>query len=63
MSWRMPVASARIACGADWPRRPRNGTSERAIMRQTGHRSVQMVRRYIRQGELFIDNAAAKLGL
>jgi site-specific recombinase XerD len=40
-----------------------NGASERAIMRQTGHRSVQTVRRYIRQGELFIDNAAAKLGL
>jgi hypothetical protein len=33
-------------------------------MRQTGHRSVQMVRRYIREGELFNDNVArrAKLG-
>jgi site-specific recombinase XerD len=41
----------------------RNGASERAIMNQTGHRSVQMVRRYIREGELFNDNAAAKLGL
>jgi integrase len=41
----------------------RNGASERAIMRQTGHRSVQMVRRYIREGELFTDNAAGKLGL
>lgn len=40
-----------------------NGASERAIMRQTGHRSVQMVRRYIREGELFTDNAAAQLGL
>jgi integrase len=41
----------------------RNGASERAIMKQTGHKSVQMVRRYIHQGELFGDNAATKLGL
>ena len=32
------------------------------IMRQTGHRSVQMVRRYIREGSLFHDNARANLG-
>jgi hypothetical protein len=32
-------------------------------MKQTGHRSVQIVRRYIREAELFHDNAAAKLGL
>ncbi len=37
------------------------GKSERAIMRQTGHRSVAMVRRYIRDAELFQDNAAAGL--
>jgi site-specific recombinase XerD len=41
----------------------RNGASERSIMRQTGHRSVAMVRRYIREAELFHDNAATKLGL
>ena len=35
------------------------GASERAIMAQTGHRSERMVRRYIRDGELFRDNAAA----
>jgi integrase len=39
------------------------GASERSIMRQTGHRSVQMVRRYIRDGSLFRENSAAKLGL
>ena len=39
------------------------GASERSIMNQTGHRSVQMVRRYIRDGNLFRDNSAAKLGL
>lgn len=39
------------------------GASERSIMNQTGHRSVQMVRRYIRQGTLFRENSAGKLGL
>jgi site-specific recombinase XerD len=39
------------------------GAPERAIMRQTGHRSVQTVRRYIRSGSLFTDNAAAYVGL
>lgn len=39
------------------------GASERSIMDQTGHRSVQMVRRYIRDGSLFRENSAAKLGL
>jgi integrase len=39
------------------------GASERSIMDQTGHRSVQMVRRYIRDGSLFRDNAAGQVGL
>jgi site-specific recombinase XerD len=39
------------------------GASERSIMNQTGHKSVQMVRRYIREGSLFRDNSAGKLGL
>ncbi len=39
------------------------GVQERDIMRQTGHRSVNMVRRYIREGELFRSNAAAQVGL
>ena len=39
------------------------GVGERAIMAQTGHRSVVMVRRYIRDGALFRDNAAAAVGL
>jgi integrase len=39
------------------------GASERSIMNQTGHRSVQMVRRYIRDGSLFMENSAGKLGL
>lgn len=37
------------------------GASERAIMRQTGHTSERTVRRYIRDGRLFHDNAAAGL--
>ena len=32
-------------------------------MKQTGHRWVQMVRRYIRDGSLFRENSAGKLGL
>jgi integrase len=34
------------------------GKSERAIMQQTGHKSVTTVRRYIRDGNLFRENAA-----
>jgi site-specific recombinase XerD len=40
-----------------------NGASELAIMKQTGHRSLNTVRKYIREGSLFRDNAATKLGL
>jgi site-specific recombinase XerD len=40
-----------------------SGASERSIMNQTGHKSVQMVRRYIRHGNLFRENSAGKLGL
>ena len=40
-----------------------SGASERSIMNQTGHRSVQMVRRYIREGSLFRENSGGKLGL
>jgi site-specific recombinase XerD len=39
------------------------GASERAIMDQTGHRSLTTVRKYIRTGSLFRENAAAVLGL
>ena len=39
------------------------GASERVIMAQTGHRSADMVRRYIREGSLFRQNAAALVGL
>lgn len=39
------------------------GASDRAIMRQTGHRSVAMVNRYVREGRLFRDNAAVLAGL
>jgi site-specific recombinase XerD len=35
----------------------RNGASESAIMRQTRHRSVQVARRYIRQGTRWQDHA------
>jgi hypothetical protein len=32
-------------------------------MRQTGHRSTTMLRRYIRDGSLFRSNSAAAIGL
>jgi integrase len=40
-----------------------NGATELAIMKQTGHKSVRILRQYIREGSLFRDNAAAKLDL
>jgi site-specific recombinase XerD len=39
------------------------GASERVIMSQTGHRSADMVRLYIREGSLFASNPAGMLGL
>ena len=39
------------------------GAHERDIMRQTGHRSTTMLRRYIRDGSLFRANSAATIGL
>jgi len=38
------------------------GVEERAIMAQTGHRSVAVARRSIRDGSLFRGNAAAAVG-
>jgi site-specific recombinase XerD len=40
-----------------------NGSSERAIAKTTRHRSRRELRRYIRPGELFRENASASLGL
>jgi len=39
------------------------GVSERVIMQQTGHKNTEMLRRYIREGSLFRENAAAAVGL
>lgn len=39
------------------------GQSERKIQNQTRHRSLAMVNRYIRNGNLFIDNVSAAVGL
>lgn len=40
-----------------------HGVGERAIMQQTGHRSVQVLRGYIRRGGIWSENAAAAIGL
>ncbi|MGI9073702.1 MAG: site-specific integrase [Bryobacteraceae bacterium] len=41
----------------------RAGEPERRIMRQTGHKSIEMVLKYVRQANAFTDNAALALGL
>ncbi len=41
----------------------RSGATAFDIMRQTGHRSVQTVSRYIREAELFTNTPAGRLGL
>lgn len=40
-----------------------HGARESTIMRQTGHRSAATLRRYLRNADLYSDNAAAVLGL
>jgi integrase len=40
-----------------------NGVREFVIMRQTGHRTEATLRRYIRSGQIFRENAAAGLGI
>jgi site-specific recombinase XerD len=39
------------------------GVEERIIANTTGHKGTTMLRRYIRSGSLFRDNAAARIGL
>lgn len=41
----------------------RAGASERAIQNQTGHRSVEVLRGYVRRAGVFDDNAVTSLGL
>lgn len=39
------------------------GVEERSIQEQTGHKSLKTLRNYIRDGNLFRNNAAGKIGL
>lgn len=41
----------------------RAGAPERQIMRTTGHKSIEMVLKYVRQTNCFVDNAGLTLGL
>lgn len=41
----------------------RAGVPERIIMLQTGHKSLPVLRGYIRKGSLFSENAASMVGL
>ena len=38
-----------------------SGADERSIMAMTGHKNTQMVRRYIRDANLFKNNALSKV--
>ena len=40
-----------------------NGVREFVIMKQTGHKTEKTLRRYICNGELFRQNAAAAIGI
>jgi integrase len=40
-----------------------NGANELTIMATTGHKSSQMVRKYVRRANLFKSNAASLAGL
>ncbi len=39
------------------------GVPERIIMKQTGHKRSETIRRYIRMGNIWTENAATKIGL
>ena len=39
------------------------GIPERVIAQTTGHKSMTVLRRYIREGDMFRENAAAAVGL
>lgn len=41
----------------------RAGVQDRVIAQQTGHRSMKVLGRYIREGKLFEENAAGEVGL
>lgn len=41
----------------------RHGVEERLIMRTTRHRSLPVLRTYLRDGELFLGNASGRVGL
>ena len=40
-----------------------NGVSEFLILKQTGHRAIATLLRYVRMGQIFTENAAAGLGI
>lgn len=59
---RLQGASAAIGAGLATSA-AMNGVGERKIMQQTRHTSERMLRKYIREGDLFNGNAAGLVGL
>jgi integrase len=41
----------------------KNGVPDRQIMKQTGHKSVAMLQRYVRDLKILEQNAATRLGI
>jgi integrase len=52
--------SLRAGCATEAAAR---GVEERDIGRHTRHRSIPVLRGYIREGTVFVNNASARLGL
>ncbi len=50
-------------CGGFVTQATMNGVREFLIVRQTGHKTLPKLRRYIRSGDVFRENAAAERGL
>jgi len=55
-----PLAGHSLRAGM-FTRAAMNGVSEFVIMKQTGHRTVATLHRYVRMGQIFTANAAARL--
>jgi integrase len=61
--WRCPAFSGHSLRSGFATSAARAGVPEAQIQTQTGHKSLPVLRGYIRRGSLFRDNAAGKLGL
>jgi hypothetical protein len=54
-----PAVVSVTPCAPDWQRRRRQGFRERVTAQTTGHKSMTVLRWYIREGDMFRENAAS----